>query len=46
VGGWAVQQLWLFWLAPMIGAAMAGVTYRTVFERDCATPAIEGRAAA
>ena len=28
VGGWALQQLWLFWLAPLIGAALAGVTYR------------------
>jgi aquaporin Z len=27
VGGWAVQQLWLFWLAPLIGAALAGVVY-------------------
>lgn len=27
VGGWAVQQLWLFWLAPVIGAALAGVVY-------------------
>lgn len=27
VGGWAVQQLWLFWLAPIIGAALAGVVY-------------------
>src|SRR5688500_18384625 len=25
VGGWAVQQLWLFWLAPVIGAAIAGL---------------------
>ena len=24
VGGWAIQQLWLFWLAPVIGAAIAG----------------------
>ena len=28
VGGLAVQQLWLFWLAPMIGALVAGGTYR------------------
>jgi aquaporin Z len=28
VGGWALQQLWLFWVAPIIGAALAGVTYR------------------
>jgi len=24
VGGWALQQLWLFWLAPIVGAALAG----------------------
>jgi aquaporin Z len=29
-GGWALQQLWLFWLAPLIGAAIAGVVYRWV----------------
>jgi aquaporin Z len=28
VGGWAVHQLWLFWVAPLIGAALAGVVYR------------------
>jgi len=27
VGGWAVEQLWLFWLAPIVGAAIAGVAY-------------------
>jgi aquaporin Z len=27
VGGWAVEQLWLFWLAPIVGAALAGVVY-------------------
>ena len=30
VGGWAVQQLWLFWLAPIVGAAIAGVLYPAV----------------
>jgi aquaporin Z len=27
VGGWAVEQLWLFWLAPIVGAALAGLVY-------------------
>ena len=30
VGGWALQQLWLFWVAPVIGAALAGIAYRFV----------------
>jgi aquaporin Z len=28
VGDWAVNQLWLFWIAPIIGAGLAGVVYR------------------
>jgi aquaporin Z len=28
VGGWALKQLWLFWVAPIIGAAVAGLVYR------------------
>jgi aquaporin Z len=27
VGGWALGQLWLFWVAPIIGAALAGLVY-------------------
>ena len=27
VGGWALQQLWLFWVAPTIGAVLAGIIY-------------------
>ena len=29
-GGWALAQLWLFWVAPILGAAVAGVVYRWV----------------
>jgi aquaporin Z len=28
VGGWALAQLWMFWVAPLIGAALAGIAYR------------------
>jgi len=28
VGGWALQQLWLFWVAPILGAVLAGGVYR------------------
>ena len=28
VGGWALAQLWLFWVAPIIGGAVGGVLYR------------------
>ena len=34
VGGWAIAQLWLFWVAPVIGAALAGVTYRWLGGED------------
>jgi aquaporin Z len=30
VGGWALSQLWLFWIAPISGAALAGAVYRWV----------------
>jgi len=29
VGDWAVEQLWLFWVAPIAGALIAGLGYRT-----------------
>jgi len=34
VQGWALMQLWLFWVAPIIGAAIAGVTYKSCFESE------------
>jgi aquaporin Z len=30
VGSWALDQLWLFWVAPLIGAALGGVSYRAI----------------
>ncbi|MBX5494489.1 MAG: aquaporin Z [Bryobacteraceae bacterium] len=27
VGGWALEQLWLFWVAPLIGAVLGGIIY-------------------
>ncbi len=43
VGGWALQQLWLFWIAPIIGGALAGVVYRTVLEGPIEEPPVTGR---
>ena len=44
VGGWAVQQLWLFWIAPLLGAVLAGVVYRLVSGERSQAAGIEGRA--
>ena len=43
VGGWALQQLWLFWLAPVIGAAIAGFVYKAVLEGSVEEPPVTGR---
>jgi aquaporin Z len=36
VGGWALAQLWLFWVAPIIGGALGGLLYAGVFESEAA----------
>ena len=33
-GDWAISQLWLFWLAPIIGAILAGIVYRWLENED------------
>jgi aquaporin Z len=34
VGDWALSQLWLFWVAPVVGAAAAGIVYRFLEKKD------------
>ena len=34
VGDWAVRQLWLFWLAPIVGALLGAFAYRTIASPD------------
>ena len=46
VGGWAIQQLWLFWIAPMIGAALAGLVYTALLEGPAQEVPVTGRAVA
>ena len=41
-GGWALEQLWLFWLAPLVGAALAGVVYRVVGGEEPAPVEVAG----
>ena len=45
VGGWALSQLWLFWIAPLLGAAAAGAVYRMVSGERSRAAGIEGPAA-
>jgi len=33
-GGWAIQQLWLFWVAPIVGGAFAGIVNKWLFGKD------------
>ena len=43
VGGWALEQLWLFWIAPIVGAAAAGFVYRALLESVPPEPPVTGR---
>ena len=42
VGGLALQQLWLFWLAPLIGGVLGGSIYRMLFAEAAERPDIKG----
>jgi aquaporin Z len=43
VGGWALQQLWLFWIAPLIGAVVGGFAYKAILEGPGEEPPVSGR---
>jgi len=34
VGGWAVDQLWMFWVAPIVVAILAGLVYKFLFKKN------------
>ena len=40
-GGWALQQLWMFWVAPIIGGALGGAIYRSLFS-EAVEPTVRG----
>jgi aquaporin Z len=42
-GGWAIAQLWMFWVMPIAGAALAGFVHRSLFEPEIAKPLVTGR---
>ena len=42
VGGLALRQLWLFWLAPLLGGAVGGAFYRALFGEEVSRPPITG----
>jgi aquaporin Z len=42
VGGLALQQLWLFWVAPLLGGAIGGAAYRALFAEAADRPDITG----
>jgi aquaporin Z len=42
VGGLALQQLWMFWAAPLLGGILGGLAYRALFEEAPRRPEITG----
>jgi aquaporin Z len=44
VGGWAIEQLWVFWLAPLIGGILGGAVYKMLGADAAVRPPVEGEA--
>jgi aquaporin Z len=44
VGGWAIEQLWVFWVAPLIGGILGGVVYKMLGADAAVRPPVEGEA--
>jgi len=44
VGGWAIEQLWVFWVAPLIGGILGGVVYKALGADATVRPPVEGAA--
>lgn len=44
VGGWAIEQLWVFWVAPLIGGILGGVVYKALGADAAVRPPVEGEA--
>src|SRR6202008_3956872 len=42
VGGLALQQLWMFWVAPLIGGVIGGLIYKFLFAERLRRPDIDG----
>jgi aquaporin Z len=42
VGDWAIAQLWLFWVAPLLGALIAGSVHRFLLQHAVIEPEVTG----
>ena len=42
-GGWALTQLWLFWVIPLAGGALAGLVYPMIFGEKKEAPAVPAK---